>query len=151
MGPPPSTSSPSNLRPHWPKPYCTGAPISISVHSSQIILYSFGNCTNPLFPSFYIDFCRHLWQPSSFLENATHVTLGWGIPYHLLLLTSPINPEYPTGPLPLLSEFVHFVPPLAQFFPCLVVPLTLDLLEQLLPLILHIYPQPREVSSLTAS
>jgi hypothetical protein len=34
------------------KPSRTGAPISVSVHSSQIILYLFGNCKNPLFPAF---------------------------------------------------------------------------------------------------
>jgi hypothetical protein len=59
----------------------------------------------------------------TFLENATHVALGWGTPYHLILLTSSVNFEYPIGYLPLLYEFVHFVPPLGQLIPRLIVPL----------------------------
>jgi hypothetical protein len=85
---------------------------------------------------------------ATFLASAAHVALGWGTPYHLLLFTSSIYSEYPTGHLPLLSDFVHFVSPLVQLIPHLVVPLTLNLVERLRPFILHIYPQPREVLSL---
>jgi hypothetical protein len=85
------------------------------------------------------------------MEKETHVSLGWGIHYLLLLLTSSKNPEYLTVHVPMIFEFVHFVPPLAQLNPCLVVPLTLGLVSWLLPLILHIYPQPRVVLSLTTS
>jgi hypothetical protein len=86
-----------------------------------------------------------------YLENKTHVALGWGTTYHLPLLTSPIYFEYPTGHLPLPSEFLHFVLPLAQLIPYLIVPLTLDLVERLRPLIPHTNPQPRAVLSLHTS
>ena len=128
---------------HWGTHFC----ICIIIPTKFLILF----IIKPLFPTFYIAFCHHLWQPSSFLENETHVALSCGIPYHLLFLTSSIYSEYPIGHLPLLSEFVHFVPPLAQLIPCLVVPLTLDLVERLQTLIPHIYPQPRAVLSLHAS
>jgi hypothetical protein len=106
----------------------------------------------PFVSSIYITFLSSpLATFFPFLENATHVALGWGTPYHLPLLTSSISSEYPTGHLPLPSEFVHFVPPLAQLIPRLVVPLTLDLVERLRPLILRIYPQPRAVLSLHTS
>jgi hypothetical protein len=131
------------------QPYYTGAPVSVFVHSSQIILYL-------LYKSLYFQhFHTFLSSPLAtffpFWQNATHVALGWGTPYHLPLLTSSIYSEYPTGHLPLPSEFVHFVPPLAQLIPRLVVPLTLDLVERLRPLILRIYPQPRAVLSLHTS
>jgi hypothetical protein len=135
MGPPPSTNSPHNLRPHRPSQLTLGNPFLYLYDSSHLILYSFGNCTKPFFLSF----------------KSTLVTLGWGIHYLLLLLTSSINPEYPAVHVPTISEFVHFVMPLAQFNPRLVIPLTLDSVSHLLPLILHIYPQPREVLSLTTS
>jgi hypothetical protein len=116
MGPQPSTCFFTNLRHPQAKPSYIGAPISVSALLSQLF-FNWHFVIKPLFPASYIAFCRHLWRPSSFLENTTHVTLGWGIPYHLLPLTSSINPEYPTGHLSLFSEFVHFVPPLAQLYP----------------------------------
>jgi hypothetical protein len=39
----------SQLIPSQAKPSLTGAPISVFVHSSQIIIYLFGNCKNNLF------------------------------------------------------------------------------------------------------
>jgi hypothetical protein len=65
--------------------------------------------------------------------------------------TSSISSEYPTGHLPLPSEFVHLVPPLAQLIPGLVVPLTLDLVERLRPLFISYILQPRAVLSLPTS
>jgi hypothetical protein len=41
-----------NLCPNMPIHLFTGAPISISIYSTQIILYLFGNFKNPLFPTF---------------------------------------------------------------------------------------------------
>lgn len=52
-----------------------------------------------------------------FFVQATHVALGWDIHYPLLMLTSSINPGYPTIHVPLISEFVDFSTPLAQFNP----------------------------------
>jgi hypothetical protein len=98
-------------------------------------------CTNAFVSSSYITlFVVTFGDLIPFLANETHVTVGWGTTYHLPLMTSSISSEYPTGHLPLPSEFIHFVPPLAQLIACLVVPLTLDLVEQLQPLLPHIYP-----------
>jgi hypothetical protein len=147
MGPPPSPSSLHNLRPPRPSHLASGHPFLYLYTHPQFFIYL----------ALVQSLCfQHLHSFSSsplttffLLANTTHVSLGWGIHYILLLLTSSTNPEYPTGQLPLLSEFVHFVPPLAQLIPRLVIPLTLDLIVRLLPL--HIYPQPREVLSLQAS
>jgi hypothetical protein len=53
--------------------------------------------------------------------------------------------------LPLSSEFVHLVPPLAQLILDLVVPLTLDLVTRLWPHLLSCTLQPRAVWSLPTS
>jgi hypothetical protein len=55
--------------------------------------------------------------------------------------------EYYPGHFPLSSEFVHLVQPLAQLIPDLVVPLTLDLVTWLRPVILSYTLQPRVVLS----
>jgi hypothetical protein len=73
--------------------------------------------------------------------------LDWSSTYHLPLPTSSIPSEYPAGQLPLPSEFVHLVPPLAQLSPGLAVPLTLDLVTRLRPLFLSYILQPRAVLS----
>jgi hypothetical protein len=73
--------------------------------------------------------------------------LDWSNTYHLPSPTSSISLEYPAGQLPLPSEFVHLVPPLAQLSPGLVVPLTLDLVTRLRPLVSSYILQPREVLS----
>jgi hypothetical protein len=83
-----------------------------------------------------------------FWPHATHVTLGWCIASHLPLPASSISSEYYPGHLPLPSEFVHLVPPLEQLIPSLVVPLTLDLVTRLRPLIISYTLQPRAVLSL---
>jgi hypothetical protein len=151
MGPPPSTNSPSKLRPNRPNHITLGHPfLYLYTHPKLFFIYLV-NCKKPLFPAFTYLFVVTFGDLLPFLANATHVALGWGTPYHLPLLTSSIYSEYPTGHLPLPSEFVHFVPPLAQLIPRLVVPLTLDLVERLRPLILRIYPQPRAVLSLHTS
>jgi hypothetical protein len=109
--------------------------------------YSLFYCTNAFVSNIYITF---LSSPLAtfFLANATHVTLGWGTPYHLPSTTSSISSKYPTGHLPMPSEFVHFVSPLAQLIPCLIVPLTLDLVEWLRPLFTsHIPPTKGSIES----
>jgi hypothetical protein len=151
MGPPPSTDSPRKLHPNRPNHIALGHPfLYLYTHPKLFFIYLI-HCKKPLFLAFTYPFVITFDDLLPFLENATHVTLGWGTPSHLPLLTSSIYFKYPIGHLPLPSEFVHFVPPLAQLTPCLVVPLTLDLVERLLPLILHIYPQPREILSLHTS
>jgi hypothetical protein len=149
MGPPPSTSSPRNLCPHRPSHLALGHPFLYLYTHPKLFFIHLVIVKSLCFQHLH-SFCCHPWRPS-FPGKATHVTLGWGIHYLLLMLTSSINPEYPTVHVPLISEFVHFVMPLAQFNPCLVIPLMLDPVSRLLPIILHIYPQPREVLSLTTS
>jgi hypothetical protein len=148
MGPPISTSSPRKLHPNRPNHLALGHPFQYLYTHPKLFFIHLVIVKSLCFQHLHIFLSSPL---VNFLENATHVTLGWGISYHLLLLTSSINSEYPTGHLPLLSEFVHFVPSLAQLIPRLIVPLTLDLIERLRPLIPHIYPQPRAVLSLHAS
>jgi hypothetical protein len=135
------------LVPYSGQPCYIVAPVSVFVHFSQIILYFIVQM--PLCLAFTLPFCCHPWHPSSlFLANATHVSLGWGTPYHLPLMASSISFEYPTGHLPMPSEFFHFVLPLAQLIPCLVVPLTLDLVERLQPLFTsHIPPTKGSIES----
>jgi hypothetical protein len=41
-----------HIAPSPAQPYYIGPPISVVVHSSQIILYSFDICKKPLFPTF---------------------------------------------------------------------------------------------------
>jgi hypothetical protein len=85
----------------------TGAPVSVFVHfSPKIIYYLLFIVQTPLLPVitfFVVTFGDLL----SFGQHATHVTLGWSITYHLPLPASSISSEYPTGQLPLPSEFVH--------------------------------------------
>jgi hypothetical protein len=117
---------------HWGTHFCV---------CTLIPNYSLFIVQMPLFPAVTLPFRHHLWRPSSlFWKNATHVTLGWGTTYHLPLMTLSISSEYPTCHLSLPSKFIHFVPPLAQLIPCLVVPLTLNLVERLRPLLSHLYP-----------
>jgi hypothetical protein len=116
-------------------------------------------CICTFFPNYFITYCTNTCILQSFTfvvtvggllsfwPHATHVTLGWSITYHLPLPTSSISSEYPAGQLPLPSEFVHLVPPLAQLSPGLVVPLTLDLVTRLRPLFLSYILQPRAVLS----
>jgi hypothetical protein len=150
MGPPPFISSPSKLCPTWANHITLGHPFLYLYTSPQLfVIY----CTNAFISSRYITFlssplatCFPLFgqpQPMSPLVGA------------LLIIypcrTSSISSEYPTGHLPLPSEFVHLVPPLAQLIPGLVVPLTLDLVERLRPLFISHILQPRAVLSLPTS
>jgi hypothetical protein len=150
MGPPPSTSSPHNLCPHRPSHLALGHPF-LYLHTYPKLFFIHLVIVQSLCFQHLHSFLLSPLATFFFSGKETHVALGWGILYLLLLLTSSINPEYPTVHVPLISEFVHFVMPLAQFNPRLVVPLMLDPVSRLLPLILHIYPQPREVLSLTTS
>jgi hypothetical protein len=120
-------------------------------------------CICTFFPKLFIIYCTNTFIFSHFLlssplatcflfwPHATHVTLGWSIASHLPLPTSSISSEYFTGHLPLPSEFVHLVPPLAQLILGLGVPLTLDLVTRLRPLIISYTLQPRAVLSLPTS
>jgi hypothetical protein len=147
MGPPPFISFPEisaltgAFISHWGTRFC--------------ILY--------IFPTFIHYFLyKHLLLPVfafvvtvgdllSFWPHATHVTLGWSITSHLPPPASSISSEHYPGHLPLSSEFVHLVPPLAQLIPDLVVPLTLDLVTRLRPRLLSCTLQPRAVLSLPTS
>ena len=146
MGPPPFISfhgisaSPGAFILHWGTRFC--------------ILYIFPtfilSCTNTcILQSF--TFVVTVGGLPSFWPHATHVTLGWIITYHLPLPASSISSEYSTGHLPLPSEFVHLVPPLAQLIIGLVVPLTLNLVARLRPLFISSILQPRPVLSLPTS
>ena len=115
--------------------FTLGHPFLYLYISPQNYLLFIIYCTNTFISNHYI-LCRHRWRPALFWPHATHVTLGWSITYHLPLPASSIPSEYPTGQLPLPSEFVHLVPPLAQLSTSPVVPLTLDLVPRLWPLFL---------------
>jgi hypothetical protein len=150
MGPPPFISFPSKLCPTWATHITLGHPFLYLYISPQLfVIY----CTNAFISSRYITFFVVTFGDllPSFWPTATHVTLGWSTTYHLPLPASSISSEYPTGHLPLPSEFVHLVPPLAQLIPGLVVPLTLDLVERLRPLFISHILQPRAVLSLPTS
>jgi hypothetical protein len=127
---------------HWGTRFCICTFLPKSIYYLLFIIY----CTNTFISSHYI-LCRHRWRPALFWPHATHVTLGWSITYHLPLPASSISLEYPTGQLPLPSEFVHLVPPLAQLSTSPVIPLTLDLVTRLWPLFSSYILQPREVLS----
>jgi hypothetical protein len=117
-------------------------------------------CTS--FPKFIYYLYKHLYfqfftfiitvgDLLSFWPHATHATLGWRITAHLPPLTSSISSEYYLDHLPIPSEFVHLVPPLAQLILGLGVPLTLDLVTRLRPLFVSSILQPRAVLSLPTS
>jgi hypothetical protein len=147
MGPPPFISFPRNFCPPWGTHFTLGHPFLYFVHLSHI--YSLFIVQTPLFPVF--TFVVTVGDLLSFWPHATHVTLGWSITSHLPPPTSSISSEYYPGHLPLSSEFVHLVPPLAQLIPDLVVPLTLDLVTRLRPRLLSCTLQPRAVLSLPTS
>jgi hypothetical protein len=147
-GPPPFISFPRNFYPPWGTHVTLGHPfLYLYIFPKLFIIY----CTNTFISSHYIFFCRHRWRLAFFWPHATHVTLGWSITYHLPLPASSISSEYSTGHLPLPSEFVHLVLPLAQLTLGLGVPLTLDLVTWLRPLFISCILQPRAVLSLLTS
>jgi hypothetical protein len=134
----------------WATHLTLGHPFLCLYISPQLfIIY----CTNIFISSCYITFFIVTFGDLllSFWPTATHVTLGWRTTYHLPLSASSVSLDYPTGHLPLPSEFIHFVPPLAQLIPSLVVPLTLDLIERLWPRFLSHILQPRAFLSLPTS
>ena len=137
--------------PYMGHPYHTGAPVSVFVHFSPKLFVIY--CTNAFISSHFIIFFSSplatCFPP--FWPNATHVTVGLSITHHLPWPSSSTYSEYPIGHLPLPSVVVHFVPPLAQLIPSLVVPLTLDLVTRLRPLFTSYILQPREVLSLPTS
>jgi hypothetical protein len=138
MRPPPFISCSRNLCPTWGTHFTLG-------HS---FLYLYISPPPPIIH--YLLYKRLLFFLSllfvvtvgdllSFWPHATHVTLGWSITSHFPLSASSISSEYYPGHLPLSSEFVHLVPPLAQLIPDLVVPMTLDLVKTVAatPYIMH--------------
>jgi hypothetical protein len=149
-GPHPSSVFQANYALHGPPISHWGTRFCICTFLPKIIRYL-------LYKRLYFQSLHYLFVVTfgdllpSFWPNATHVTLGWSITYHLPLPASSISSEYPTGHLPLPSEFVHLVPPLAQLITGLVVPLTLDLVTRLRPLFISYILQPRAVLSLPTS
>jgi hypothetical protein len=130
---------PGAFIPHWGTRFC--------------ILYIFPKfihyfCTNTFISSHLFTFVATVGDLLSFFGHTQPMSpLDWSSTYHLPLPTSSISSEYPAGQLPLPSEFVHLVPPLAQLSPGLVVPLTLDLVTRLRPPFLSYILQPRAVLS----
>jgi hypothetical protein len=126
----------------------TRAPVSVFVHFSPKLFIIY--CTNAFILNHFL-LSSLLATCSFFWPRTTHVTLGWSIASHLPLPASSISSEYYPGHLPLPSEFVHLVPPLAQLITSLVVPLTLNLVTRLWPLIISYTLHPRAVLSLPTS
>jgi hypothetical protein len=146
-GPPPFISFPRNFCPPWGTHFTLGHPFLYLYIFPKLIHYL-------LYKRLYFQlfaFVVTVGDLLSFWPHATHVTLGWSITSHLPLPASSISSEYYPGHLPLPSEFVHLVPPLAQLITGLVVPLTLDLVTRLRPLIISYILQPRAVLSLPTS
>jgi hypothetical protein len=114
----------------------TGAPVSVFVHFSPKIIYYLLFIVQTPLPSVITFFVVTVGDFLSFCHMQPMSPLDWSSTYHLPLSASSISSEYPTGQLPLPSEFVHRVPPLAQLSTGLVVPLTLDLVTRLWPLFL---------------
>jgi hypothetical protein len=146
MGPPPFISFPRNFCPPWGTHFTLGHPFLYLYIFPQIIHYLLYK--HLYFQSLHFLLSSPLATCFLFWPHATHVTLGWSIASHLPLPASSISSEYFTGHLPLPSEFVHLVPPLAQLILGLGVPLTLDLVTRLRPLIISYTLQPRAVLSL---
>jgi hypothetical protein len=147
MGPPPFISFPEFL-PSLGHSFHTGAPVSVFCTSFPHLFII--SCTNTFYYQSFT-FVVTVGDLLSFWPHATHVTLGWSITSHLPPPASSISSEHYPGHLPLSSEFVHLVPPLAQLIPDLVVPLTLDLVTRLRPRLLSCTLQPRAVLSLPTS
>jgi hypothetical protein len=129
---------PGALTSHWGTRFCILHIFPTFIH---YLLY---RCLG--FPSFTFD--HHHSRPAFLLatRNPCHPWLERYFSF-LPLLASSISSEYYPGHLPLSSEFVHLVPPLAQLIPDLVVPLTLDLVTRLRPRLLSYTLQPRAVWS----
>jgi hypothetical protein len=146
-GPHPSSVFYRHFCPAWGTHFTLGHPFLYFVHLCQI--YSLF-CTNICISSHFhlFTFVTTVGDLLSFFGHTQPMSpLDWSSTYHLPLPTSSISSEYPAGQLPLPSEFVHLVPPLAQLSPGLVVPLTLDLVTRLRPPFLSYILQPRAVLS----
>jgi hypothetical protein len=144
-GPHPSSVSHNNSALPGARIFTLGHPFLYLYISLQNYLLFIIYCTNTfsVITFFVITFGNLL----SFGHTQPMSPLDWSSTYHLPLSASSISSEYPTGQLPLPFEFVHLVPPLAQFSTGLVVPLTLDLVSRLRPLFSSYILQPREVLS----
>jgi hypothetical protein len=155
--------SPTSYRnsPMGPPPFISFFMINSELPGACISHWGTRFCICTFFPKLFIIYYllyKHLYFQSVHSLSSPLATcffghtqpmspLDWSSTYHLPLPTSSISSEYPAGQLPLPSEFVHLVPPLAQLSPGLVVPLTLDLVTRLRPLFSSYILQPREVLS----
>jgi hypothetical protein len=145
MGPPPFISFPRSFCPPWGTHFTLGHPFLYLYIFSKIIHYLLYK--HLYFQSF--PFVVTIGDLLLFLatRNPCHPWLEHCFSF-LPLPASSISSEYFTGHLPLPSKFVHLVPPLAQLILGLGVPLTLDLVTRLRPLIISYTLQPRAVLSL---
>jgi hypothetical protein len=148
MGPPPFILFSKKFMPSLGHSFHTGAPVSVFVHFSEKLFIIY--CTNAFIFQLFT-FVVTVGDLLSFWPHTTHVTLGWRITSHLPSPASSISSEYYPGHLPLPSEFVHLVLPLAQLILGLGIPLTLDLVTRLWPLFISYILQPRAVLSLPTS
>jgi hypothetical protein len=148
MGPPTLHQFSQKFLPSLGHSFHTGAPVSVFCTSFPHLFII--SCTNTFYYQPFI-LSSPLTTYFPFWPHATHVTLGWSITSHLPPPASSISSEHYLGHLPLSSEFVHHVPPLAQLIHDLVVPLTLDLVTRLRPRLLSCTLQPRAVWILPTS
>ena len=117
-GPHPSSGFPTTFPPLG-QFITLGHPFLYFVH----LPHMYFSCTTLLLQPFV--FVVTVGNLLSFWPPATHVTLGWSLPSHFPLLTTPISSEHDPGHLPPSSAFITLVPPLAQLTSDLVVPMTL--------------------------
>jgi hypothetical protein len=115
MGSPPSTSSPCNLHPHRKRHLALGHPF-FYLYTHPKLLFIYLVIVKILCLQHLLRFLSSPLMTLFFLQH--NACFPWlGNPYPLLILTSFINPEYPTVHVPMIFNFVHFVTPLAQFNP----------------------------------
>jgi hypothetical protein len=138
MRPPPFISCSRNLCPTWGTHFTLGHSfLYLYISTPQLFIIC---CTNAFYFFLSLLFVVTGGDLLSFWPHATHVTLGWSITSHFPLSASSISSEYYPGHLPLSSEFVHLVSPLAQLIPDLVIPMTLDLVKTVVAIPSIIYP-----------
>jgi hypothetical protein len=151
MGPPPFINFPRKLCPPWATHITLGHSFLYLYISPQIIRYLLYKLL--YFQSFHYPFLSSplaiffppfgQTQPMSPLVGALLIIHScWHSPY---------LQSTPTCHLPLPSDFVYLVLPLAQLITGLVIPLTFDLVTRLHPLFISYILQPRAVLSLPTS
>jgi hypothetical protein len=89
----------TQLAPSQAKPYCTGAPIFVSVHSSHIIIYLFGNCKNTFFQHLHSFFLSPLATFFFWKSNPCRSWFGNSLYYtHVDIIHKPRVPHIPCTP-----------------------------------------------------